>query len=174
MTRVVSVAPAFPPHAYDQQRDHRRLRRGRPARVPADDRRVLERLHRATGVQRRHLALPLEDLRRHGRVRRRQRRLHRGRRSTSAPRPSSKALAAAGLDACRRRRVMTTTVTGIAAPTLDARLVPRLGLRADVRRVPMFGLGCVAGAAGIARLHDLVARRSRTRSPCCCRSSCAR
>jgi len=29
-----------------------------------------------------------------------------------------------------------------------------IGLRPDVRRVPMFGLGCVAGAAGVARLHD--------------------
>src|SRR5690606_3523801 len=46
------------------------------------------------------------------------------------------------------------SVTGIAAPSIDARLVPELGLRANVKRVPSFGLGCVAGAAGIARLHD--------------------
>lgn len=39
-------------------------------------------------------------------------------------------------------------------PSLDARIAGRLGLRADVRRVPLFGLGCVAGAAGVARLHD--------------------
>ena len=39
-------------------------------------------------------------------------------------------------------------------PSLDARIAGRLGLRPDVRRVPIFGLGCVAGAAGIARLHD--------------------
>jgi alkylresorcinol/alkylpyrone synthase len=45
-------------------------------------------------------------------------------------------------------------VTGVAVPSLDARLVPRLGLRPDVKRVPMFGLGCVAGAAGLARIHD--------------------
>jgi alkylresorcinol/alkylpyrone synthase len=37
---------------------------------------------------------------------------------------------------------------------LDARIAGRLGLRDDVRRVPLFGLGCVAGAAGVARLHD--------------------
>ena len=49
---------------------------------------------------------------------------------------------------------MTTTVTGVAAPSLDARLVQPLGLRTDVKRVPMFGLGCVAGAAGVARVHD--------------------
>jgi alkylresorcinol/alkylpyrone synthase len=50
--------------------------------------------------------------------------------------------------------IITTTVTGIAVPSLDARIAAELGLRPDVRRVPMFGLGCVAGAAGVARLHD--------------------
>lgn len=50
--------------------------------------------------------------------------------------------------------IISTTVTGIAVPSLDARIAGRLGLRPDVRRVPMFGLGCVAGAAGVARLHD--------------------
>jgi alkylresorcinol/alkylpyrone synthase len=39
-------------------------------------------------------------------------------------------------------------------PTLEARLANRVGLRPDVKRVPLFGLGCVAGAAGIARMHD--------------------
>jgi alkylresorcinol/alkylpyrone synthase len=50
--------------------------------------------------------------------------------------------------------VFSTTVTGLAVPTLEARLATRVGLRPDVKRVPMFGLGCVAGAAGVARMHD--------------------
>lgn len=50
--------------------------------------------------------------------------------------------------------LITTTVTGLAVPSLDARIAGRLGLRDDVRRVPLFGLGCVAGAAGVGRLHD--------------------
>jgi alkylresorcinol/alkylpyrone synthase len=50
--------------------------------------------------------------------------------------------------------IVSTTVTGIAVPSLDARIAGRIGLRPDVRRVPIFGLGCVAGAAGLARLHD--------------------
>jgi alkylresorcinol/alkylpyrone synthase len=50
--------------------------------------------------------------------------------------------------------IMSTTVTGIAVPSIDARIAARMGLRPDVRRVPLFGLGCVAGAAGIARLND--------------------
>lgn len=50
--------------------------------------------------------------------------------------------------------VFSTTVTGLAVPTLEARLANRIGLRPDVKRVPLFGLGCVAGAAGVARMTD--------------------
>jgi alkylresorcinol/alkylpyrone synthase len=50
--------------------------------------------------------------------------------------------------------VFSTTVTGLAVPTLEARLATLVGLRPDVKRVPLFGLGCVAGAAGVARMHD--------------------
>ena len=49
----------------------------------------------------------------------------------------------------------------MAAPSIDARLVPVLGLRRDVKRMPSFGLGCVAGAAGLARVARLPARASR-------------
>jgi alkylresorcinol/alkylpyrone synthase len=50
--------------------------------------------------------------------------------------------------------VFSTTVTGLAVPTLEARLAARVGLRPDIKRVPLFGLGCVAGAAGVARMND--------------------
>ena len=50
--------------------------------------------------------------------------------------------------------IISTTVTGVVVPSLDARIAGRLGMRPDVRRVPLFGLGCVAGAAGVARMHD--------------------
>jgi alkylresorcinol/alkylpyrone synthase len=48
------------------------------------------------------------------------------------------------------------TVTGIATPSIEARLMNRLRLSPRVRRVPIFGLGCVAGAAGVARAADML------------------
>jgi alkylresorcinol/alkylpyrone synthase len=50
--------------------------------------------------------------------------------------------------------IFSTTVTGLAVPSIEARIATRMGLRPDVRRIPMFGLGCVAGAAGVGRLND--------------------
>ncbi|HEU4361144.1 MAG TPA: type III polyketide synthase [Mycobacterium sp.] len=64
------------------------------------------------------------------------------------------ALDTAGIKPAEVDIVFSTTVTGLAVPTLEARLANRIGLRPDVKRVPLFGLGCVAGAAGVARMHD--------------------
>jgi len=47
--------------------------------------------------------------------------------------------------------IVTNTVTGLAIPSLDARLMNRLPFRRDVERLPMLGLGCGAGVAGLAR-----------------------
>ena len=74
----------------------------------------------------------------------------------SAARPVLAALTACGLTVADIDALFFVTVTGVATPSIDARLINRLGLRPDLKRVPIFGLGCVAGAAGIARAADYV------------------
>jgi alkylresorcinol/alkylpyrone synthase len=70
---------------------------------------------------------------------------------------AGKALAWAGLDADQIDTVVTVSSTGIATPSLEARVLGRLGLRSDVRRVPVFGLGCAGGVTGL----SLAARLAR-------------
>ena len=66
------------------------------------------------------------------------------------------ALHNAGLKPHDLGALLFTTVTGIASPSIDALLINRMGLPANIRRTAIFGLGCVAGAAGIARAADYV------------------
>jgi alkylresorcinol/alkylpyrone synthase len=66
------------------------------------------------------------------------------------------ALSRAELETSDVDALFFVTVTGVATPSIDARLMNRLGLPAHVKRVPIFGLGCVAGAAGVARAADYV------------------
>lgn len=51
--------------------------------------------------------------------------------------------------------IVLSSTTGIATPSLDALLVERMGLRRDIRRLPIFGLGCAGGVAGLARAGDM-------------------
>ncbi|HMK68820.1 MAG TPA: 3-oxoacyl-[acyl-carrier-protein] synthase III C-terminal domain-containing protein, partial [Stellaceae bacterium] len=51
--------------------------------------------------------------------------------------------------------VVAVSTTGVATPSLDALLINRLGLRSDVRRLPIFGLGCAGGVVGMARAADM-------------------
>ncbi len=65
------------------------------------------------------------------------------------------ALARAGIGAGDVDAVVCVSTTGIATPSLEARLIERMGLRADVVRLPIFGLGCAGGVLGLARAADL-------------------
>lgn len=151
MTTIASVAPVVPPHRHAQQEITDEL----AGLVTSGGERanLMRRLHASAGVSHRHLAVPLTEYA--GLDSFRQANdifievgLDLGERAIRT------ALDAAGLTGQDVDVVLATSVTGVAAPSLDARLVGRLGLRTDVKRIPVFGLGCVAGAAGIARLHD--------------------
>jgi alkylresorcinol/alkylpyrone synthase len=151
MTRIVAVRSAFPAHRYPQSeltRAYAELCGLDPARHA-----LLRRLHGNSGVDTRHIALPLPDYRTLRGVEASNDRyidkaLELGERALRA------ALESAGLTGGDLDLLIVTSVTGVAVPSIDARLIPRLGLRADVKRLPIFGLGCVAGAAGLGRLHD--------------------
>jgi alkylresorcinol/alkylpyrone synthase len=113
----------------------------------------MERLHANSGIDTRHTVLPLEEyagLTGVGAVNDRYIDVA----TALGERALRSALDGAGAGAAEVDLLIVTSVTGVAVPSLDARLIPRLGLRPDVKRLPIFGLGCVAGAAGLARLHD--------------------
>jgi len=66
------------------------------------------------------------------------------------------ALQRAGLETKDVGALFFVTVTGVASPSIDAMLMNRMKLPPNVKRIPIFGLGCVAGAAGIARASDYI------------------
>ena len=148
---IAAVGTALGPHRYSQSEITAAF--GELVTPDPRDRARLERLHAATGVQTRHLALSLPEyvqLEGFGAANDAFLRVGLDLAETAV----RDALLDAGLVAADVDLVMTVTVTGIAAPGMEARLAPRIGLRDDVRRLPVFGLGCVAGAAGIARVAD--------------------
>jgi alkylresorcinol/alkylpyrone synthase len=153
VSQVVAVAPVLPPHRYPQQEITDALA---GVVLPSGaDRRLLDRVHGSAGVAHRNLALPLEayaTLEGFGAAN--DAFIEVG--IELGGRAVKEALADAGLRPDEVDLMVTTSVTGIAAPSLDARLIPVLGLRSDIRRMPMFGLGCTAGAAGLARVADLL------------------
>jgi alkylresorcinol/alkylpyrone synthase len=72
---------------------------------------------------------------------------------------ASRALANAGCAASDVDTIVTVSSTGIATPSLEARVAGRMGFRADVERMPLFGLGCAGGVSGLAIASRLARAR---------------
>jgi alkylresorcinol/alkylpyrone synthase len=151
--RIVSVSSAFPKHYYSQEMLLEALQEywGDQIQNPH----VLRRLHRHVGVDGRFLALPKEEymqMRTWGEANNHWIRTAKelGEQAVGG------ALAAAGLHGRNLGAFFFTSVTGISSPSIDALLINQMGLCRNIRRTPIFGLGCVAGAAAISRAADYV------------------
>lgn len=149
--RIASVGQALPRNYYDQETLIAALKRHWATRHHNVER--LESLHRNALIGGRHLALTLAEYERLESF---------GDANDAFVRSAvdlggealGEGLRAAGLAPADVDHLFFVSTTGVAAPSIDARLANRLGLRPDLKRTPIFGLGCVGGAAGVARLAD--------------------
>lgn len=152
--KVAAVGTALPPHYYDQERLIAALRTAWSKRHHNLDR--LEQLHRNVLVGGRHLALPIEaydDLTTWGAANDAWIRVA----QEVGEAAVRQGLERAGLGVDDVDAMIFVTVTGVATPSIDARLINRMGLPSRMKRMPIFGLGCVAGTAGVARAADYLA-----------------
>lgn len=151
---ILGCNTALPPHYYSQQDLLDGLER--LWREQHYNPQRLRQFHQAMGIQGRHLSLPREEYLQPS---------HFTGRNGAFQRVSLELaelvvrglLAEQHLQAEQIDYLVYTSVTGLSVPSLDARLMNRLPFRPDLRRLPLFGLGCLGGAAGTARLADLLA-----------------
>src|SRR5512141_1236279 len=148
---ILSVGRALPPNYVDQETLIRALSAYWATKHHNAER--LADLHRAAQVGGRHLALPLAEYPGLDSFQKTNDAFIRV--GTDLGEAAIRAaLDRAGLSPQDVDHLWFVTVTGISTPSLDARLMNRLGMKPSVKRTPIFGLGCLAGAAGLARASD--------------------
>src|SRR5262245_26447186 len=150
--RLAAVATAVPAHAAAQSETRAlvaRMFRG----TEAGSERLLA-VFDHSGIERRHFCMPLEWYT-HEHEFEEQNALYVEHALALGKRAAEGALARAGVQPRDLDHVVYVSTTGIATPSLDARLSLALGCRPECRRTPLWGLGCAGGAAGLARARDL-------------------
>lgn len=154
--RLAGVASATPPHVVGPAETALALRRLFPEEDPA----LIDQLVERSGVETRHIALPLEEtLRRRDFTQRN--RIWREAALELSERAARSALERAGTDPAAIDVVLDVSCTGVAIPALDVALVPRLGLRHDVLRLPITESGCAAGALALGVGRSFAERGAR-------------
>jgi alkylresorcinol/alkylpyrone synthase len=151
--QLLSLATAVPPFVLEQ---HEAKAIGRRAfrRKAVFDR--LAGVFDNAGIARRNLVAPLDWYERHHGWAERNR-VYLEAAEALFEEAAVAAIAKAGLTPSDVDGVVTVSTTGIATPSLEARVGPRIGLRSNVRRVPIFGLGCAGGVSGLATAARLAA-----------------
>jgi len=149
--QIRAVGLALPPHYVEQEVLTQALREYWTRRY--GNTRRLDEFHRAVRVRGRHLALPMTEYPALDTFAKTNQAWN-----TVAVQVGEAAVRAAldqaGLEPADVDHFFFVTVTGISTPSVDARIINRVGMRPGVKRTPIFGLGCVAGAAGMARAAD--------------------
>jgi len=149
---IASVATAVPEHVTGQQEVAERAHKIYPQYAR------LDALYTNTGIERRYSVEPKEwYLQPHTweeRTRSYQRHA-----LDLLERVATQSVAEAGLDVRDIDTIVTNTITGLAIPSLEARLMNRLGFRPNAERLPIFGLGCGGGVAGLARATRMAQAR---------------
>ena len=157
---IESVATALPAHVI-RQSDAETLAR----RVFSRDRSEIDRLMPVfanAGIAQRHSCMPVEWYAKpHGW--REQNALFEQHSLDLLERAATGCLARANCNAADIDAIVCVSTTGMTAPSLDARLMERMDFRRDVRRLPIFGLGCAGGVIGLARAADLQRARPGSR-----------
>lgn len=159
IARLQSVATAVPPHVIGQRDAAEAARGGFAARY--DDFGRLARVFESSGIRKRHLVRPLDwYLAPLGWAERNAVYLEAA--GVLFYEAATRALDGAGLRAADVDTVVTVSSTGVATPSLDARAADQIGFRADLERVPVFGMGCAGGVSGMALGARLAVSRPGT------------
>jgi alkylresorcinol/alkylpyrone synthase len=159
--RLLSLATVVPPHALGQPEVALRARHLFSRSAGADFERLMPVFAHA-GIERRYSSVPIEWYEsRHGWAERNA--LYLEHAVSLLDQAARDALALADLEPEAIDAVVVVSTTGVATPALDTRLMEKLPLRADVKRLPIFGLGCAGGVLGLSRAADLARAAPKSR-----------